>query len=115
MSSYVKIGNILFETLIAISQEEQATGLMNKNWPPPIMSFVYASSRINKFWMANTPSPLDILFCNNGKIINICYGEPFSIQTIGSDNKSDLVVELPFGTCAKYNIAINDPVVLIKK
>ncbi len=99
---------------MAISADEQASGLMNKEWPPPIMSFVYTSPKINKFWMQSTPSPLDIVFCNKGKVSEICYGEPYSTRVIGSNFFSDLVVELPYGTAESINIKVGQEVGLVK-
>lgn len=110
MNDIIILGNNSFSTLFAISLAEQERGLMGVNWPPPIMSFPYASPRINKFWMANTPSPLDILFCKEGKILDIQYGDPYSTKAIGGDYLTDLIVEMPYGTCKIYNIKVGDNV-----
>lgn len=112
MNDYVKISGNKIITLLAISQYEQECGLMNQEWPPPVMSFVYATPRINKFWMKNTPSPLDIVFANQNKIIAICYGEPFSTRIIGDDRFSNLVVEFPAGTCKSLGINVGDSIEL---
>lgn len=108
----LKISNNEFITLLAVTAEEQEMGLKYKDWPPPVMSFIYASPRINKFWMKDTKSPLDILFCLNNKIINICSGVPYSTMVIGNDHPSDLVIELPAGTCDQFKIKAGDPVEL---
>lgn len=105
---YVYISENIFETLLAISSNEQERGLMGVSWPPPIMSFVYDKPKINKFWMHNTPSPLDIVFCKNGKINQIHKGEPYSTKIIGDDILSDLIIELPYGTCSALNIKVDD-------
>lgn len=109
---FIYIHNSVFPTLLAISAEEQAQGLMHQEWPPPVMSFIYDSPRYNRFWMKNTPSPLDIIFCNGGKISEICYGEPNSTRTIGN-GISDLVIELPYGTVDSAEIKIGQPVGLV--
>lgn len=101
---YVFIGNNVFSTLLAVSELEQAKGLMGQKFPPPVMTFVYNTPKVNKFWMKNTPSPLDIIFCHNNKISQICYGEPYSTAIIGDNKLSDLVIELPHGTVDKSNI-----------
>ncbi len=111
---YIYISNNVFPTLLAISSEEQSRGLMYEEWPPPIMSFVYAQPQIVKFWMKNTPSPLDIVFCHNGKVSQICYGEPYSTSMIGADKFSDLVIELPHGTADSTGLKINHPVGIVK-
>lgn len=112
MSDYINIAGKKVPTVLAITANEQESGLMYKDWPPPVMSFVYASPRVNKFWMKNTPSPLDIVFCLDNKIISICSGEPFSTRMIGEEKKSDLVVEFPAGACKAYGIKIGDSIEL---
>ena len=111
---YIYIHNNIFPTLLAISAEEQSKGLMHQAWPPPVMSFVYERPRINKFWMKNTPSPLDIVFCHDGRISQICYGEPHSTSVIGDNLPSDLVIELPYGTTKSSDIKIGHAVGLVK-
>ncbi len=109
---YIYIHNNIFPTLLAISAEEQAQGLMHQEWPPPVMSFVYESPGVNRFWMKNTPSPLDIVFCHNGKVSEICYGEPHSTKAVGTQ-LSDLVIELPHGTVDSVGIKVGHPVGLV--
>lgn len=110
----VLIGNHKLETMLAITAEEQEVGLMHREWPPPVMSFVYSSPRVNRFWMKKTPSPLDIVFSVNGTITQICRGEPFSTKLIGDYQLSDLVVELPYGTCEKLGVQVGDNVSLLR-
>lgn len=105
-TGYVYIGDNVFSTLLAISEDEQRVGLMGHGWPPPTMTFIYDKPQINKFWMKNTPSALDIIFCYKNKVSQICYGEPYSTSIIGDDKLSDLVIELPFGTVDSYGIKI---------
>lgn len=113
-SGTVFIGSNVFETLLAISFDEQAQGLMYVDPPVPVMSFVYASPQINRFWMAKTPAPLDIIFCNRGEVKQICYGEPHSTAMIGDYQFSDLVIELPFGTAYSSGIKLGHKVGIIK-
>ena len=112
-NGYIFIANNIFETLFAISEDEQANGLMNKSWPPPIMTFFYNTPKVNKFWMHKTPSPLDIVFCCNNKITEICKGEPFSTSIIGTNNPSDLIIELPYGTVESTKIKLGHSVGII--
>jgi uncharacterized protein len=105
MNDIVIIGDYKFNTLVAITEEEHNKGLMWKKAPTPIMSFPYDKPEVHKFWMQNTIAPLDILFCRAGKVIDIQKGSPFSVDLIGPDENTDLVVELPLGTVEKYNIA----------
>lgn len=113
-SGYVYLDTNVFPTLLAISEEEQAQGLMEQAWPPPVMSFIYTSPKVNKFWMKNTPSPLDIVFSYNGVITQICKGIPHSTSLIGEYRPSDLIVELPHGTVAYSGIKLGQSVGLVK-
>jgi uncharacterized membrane protein (UPF0127 family) len=110
---YLYVGNNVFSTLLAISEQEQQLGLMGVAWPPPIMSFVYSTSRINRFWMKNTPSPLDIVFTHNGEITQICIGEPYSTSAIGDYKQSDLVIEFPLGTVVSSEMKLGNKVGII--
>jgi uncharacterized membrane protein (UPF0127 family) len=110
MSDIVKIKDKEFQTLVAITPEDHSTGLMYKSWPPPVMCFPYNNAAVRKFWMKNTISPLDIVFCNKGKIISICFGEPLSTKMVGPDRPSDLVIEFPAGTTKTFGFGIGDEV-----
>lgn len=104
----VFINGLKFNTLVASTLEEQMVGLMWKKWPPPIMVFPYKDAGIHKFWMKNTISPLDIVFCRNNKIIGIYAGEPLSTAQVGPDAPVDLVIEFPRGTMSMYGIKAGD-------
>lgn len=108
------INDKTFGVLLAISEDEQSRGLMRVEPPVPNMVFIYAHPKVTKFWMANTPAPLDIIFCHAGKITQICKGEPYSTKLIGDDLISDLVVELPYGTVASIGIKAGQHVSLVK-
>lgn len=98
----------VFNTLVAISEEEQRIGLMYQKWPPPIMVFPYKRAGQRKFWMHNTFVPLDIIFCKSNQIIGIFTGEPLSTKLIGPSEPSDLVIELPAGKAASLGLGIGD-------
>lgn len=110
---YIYVDSNVFPSFIAISSQEQQQGLMHVEWPPPVMSFVYATPQVNKFWMKNTPSPLDIIFCCEGKISEIQKGEPHSTSVIGSNKYSDLVIEFPLGTASSIGIKIGQNVGIV--
>lgn len=112
-SGFIYLHNNIFPTLLAISAEEQSKGLMFQDWPPPVMSFIYSEPQLNRFWMKNTPSPLDIVFCCNGVIQQISRGDPFSTSVIGDIN-SDLVVELPYGTAKEAGIKVGHNVGFVR-
>ena len=100
------LGDHEFSTLVAVSSNEQAVGLMFQKWPPPVMTFPFEKTSIHKFWMKNTPSPLDIVFIRNNKIVAIEHGEPLTTYAVGPNIAVDLVVELPSGTCESKGICV---------
>lgn len=113
-SGFIYIKENIFPSLLAISSEEQERGLMHQAYPPPNMAFIYPTPRVSKFWMKNTPSPLDIIFSCNGEITQICKGEPNSTSIIGDYSLSDLIVEFPYGTAKTSNIKIGDSIGIVK-
>lgn len=115
LKGHLYINDDVFDTLLALTVEEQSRGLMFVEEPTPIMSFCYEVPQFNTFWMKNTPAPLDIIFCLKGKIDKICYGKPFSTEIITNSNLSDLIVEMPYGTCKKLGFKSGDNIGIIKK
>ena len=108
----VIIGDHEFNTLVAVTSREHEQGLMFKPWPPPVMSFPYNEAIVRKFWMKNTPSPLDIVFCRDNVVLGVYNGEPMSLTCVGTDQPSDLIVELPYGIAERLNIKAGDDVKL---
>lgn len=104
----ISIKGRVFSALVAESEAEQQQGLMGIPWPPPVMIFPYSTASVHKFWMNKTISPLDIIFCKEGKVIDLCSGEPLSTALIGPNTASDLVVELPAGTAQSIGLKVGD-------
>lgn len=102
--SYLIIDNIKIPTKVALTQAEQARGLMfQKN--PPVMTFLYPDLDIRKFWMHNTPSDLAICFIKNNSIVDICHGKPFDESNVGPDIKTNKVIEFPLALAKELNIS----------
>lgn len=112
MDDTISINGQVFPTIVAVTESEQQRGLMYQKWPPPIMSFPYTRAGTRKFWMKNTISPLDIIFCRSNHIIGIFEGEPMSTNLIGPNEPCDLVVELPKGTAGRLGLRTGDYVSL---
>lgn len=108
MSDVISIKGQVFKTLVAITEEEHRKGLMYQKWPPPIMVFPYKRAATRRFWMKNTQTPLDIVFCRLSHVVGIFNGEPFSTKLVGPDEPSDLVVELPVGTASSLGLSVGD-------
>jgi uncharacterized membrane protein (UPF0127 family) len=110
MKNYIKIKNIKIEDPdFFITKEEQQAGFQN-NENPRCGAFPYLYGENRKFWMKDTPKDLDIVFCNEGKVVHYCKGEALSEQLVGPDVCSDLVLEFPFGFCETFGIIIGDKV-----
>jgi uncharacterized membrane protein (UPF0127 family) len=108
MDDVISIKGQMFNTLVAITESEQCKGLMYQKWPPPIMAFPYRRAAPRKFWMKNTMTPLDIVFCRGNYVIGIFKGEPLSTKLVGPDEPADFVVELPAGTAANLGLSVGD-------
>jgi hypothetical protein len=108
MSDVISIKGQIFPTLVAVTEWEQQQGLMGKQWPPPVMAFPYHTAAPRRFWMKNTISPLDIIFCRSNSVVGIFQGEPLSTKLIGPDEPADLVVELPAGTASRLGLGVGD-------
>lgn len=108
MQDSISIKGQVFPTLVAITPEEHQKGLMFQSWPPPIMVFPYRNASYRKFWMKNTISPLDIIFCNANRVVGICRGTPLSTEMIGPNSPSDMVVELPAGMADHLGLSVGD-------
>lgn len=108
MDDAISIKGQVFTTLVAITEDEHRIGLMYQKWPPPIMVFPYKRASIRRFWMKNTQTPLDIIFCRANHVIGIFKGEPLSTTLVGPNEPSDLVIELPAGTAASLGLSVGD-------
>ncbi len=109
---FIKISSsIILPTKVALTEKEQQQGLMHVAWPPPNLIFPFKKPKIVKFWMKGTPSPLDIVFAKDNKIIAIYQGEPFNTTLIGPEDKlTDLVAEFPSGTVDRLKISIGQSI-----
>jgi uncharacterized protein len=108
MHDTISIKGQLFPVIVAVTENEQQRGLMFQEWPPPIMAFPYNTAAPRKFWMKNTISPLDIVFCRSNHVIGIFKGEPMSTHLVGPNEPADLVVELPAGTANQLGLQVGD-------
>lgn len=103
-----------FTVEIARTQEEQATGLMNRSELAPDrgMIFPFAPPRDASFWMKNTLIPLDMIFvAADGSIANIAANTvPLSLEPVPSEGPVGAVLELAGGRAAELGIKPGDKV-----
>lgn len=100
---------------VARTPQQQSRGLMGRPPLPPLrgMWFPYGEPMVLKFWMHQTPAPLDMLFLRNGRVIAIeanaapCPRLP--CRSYGPDAPADGVVELAAGQAARLGLQVGSP------
>ena len=104
-----------FEVELAITPEQQATGLMHREEMATDagMLFVFEPVRPVSFWMKNTLISLDMLFVGaDGRIVNIGERtEPLSTASVPSDGPVRAVLEINGGLSNMLGIRPGDTVV----
>lgn len=96
----VRIGEKIYNLLVAETEEEKEWGLMNVSEMDDNegMLFDYSDDPQPEisFWMKNTTIPLDIIFVNqNGVVISVKQGQPNSEELITEDSEFiSCVIEL---------------------
>jgi uncharacterized membrane protein (UPF0127 family) len=103
-----------FTVEIARTEDEQATGLMNRSSLAPDrgMIFPFEPPRDASFWMKNTLIPLDMIFVRaDGSIANIeANTVPLSLQPVYSAGAVAAVLEIAGGRSAELGIKAGDKV-----
>jgi uncharacterized protein len=99
---------------VAETEEAITRGLMGRQRLPERsgMLFKMPQTRIQSFWMANTPLALDITFVSaDSTVINTAkYTRPFSSESHTSEAPARFVVETPAGFTDTHDIAPGDRV-----
>ncbi|MEW9808481.1 DUF192 domain-containing protein [Mesorhizobium sp. ZMM04-5] len=104
-------GEHSFTIEIADDQSERSNGLMFRKTMDDDhgMLFVFEQTRPVGFWMKNTPMPLDLIFIGeDGKVIDVLPGEPFSEAQISPGEPTRFVLELKRGMAEKAGIKGGD-------
>ncbi len=95
----VVINNQTFEVEIAKTEAERAYGLMNRDHLDHNkgMLFVFDKPDFYIFWMKNTKIPLDIIWIQDNRIVDIATLQPQTANNIPQyqpKQKANLVLEL---------------------
>ena len=74
------------------------------------MIFVFPDAAPRNFWMHNTPISLDMIFADAAGVVTgiVANAEPFSDKLLGVEGKSQYVLEVNAGFCAKNGIRSGD-------
>ena len=103
-----------FTVEVAATEQEQATGLMNRSSLAPDrgMIFPFPVPREASFWMKNTLIPLDMIFIRaDGTIANVEPNTvPLSLDAVFSAGPVGAVLEIPGGRAAELGIKAGDRV-----
>jgi len=106
INNYIEITDVP----ISITKKEHQVGLMEV-FTPSFMVFLYKEACLPRFWMKNTPLPLDIIFCNvENNISHIKNGKPFDENVIKINSLCKSIIEAPVGFCKYYGIDLGDKV-----
>ncbi|MFT3968136.1 MAG: DUF192 domain-containing protein [Sphingobium sp.] len=92
---------------LAITQEEQARGLMHRQPLPQGrgMLFPFALPHMASFWMKDTPSPLDLIFVRpDGSVAAVLPGKPNDLTPISAGEPVSAVIEIASGEAARLGI-----------
>ena len=109
-----KSGVHIFGVEMAVTPEEQRTGLMYRRELPEKqgMLFDFQREQPTSFWMKNTYVPLDMIFIRaDGRILRIAENTvPLSETLVSSGGPVRAVLEVIGGTAKKLGIAAGDRV-----
>lgn len=103
---------------VARTPEQQAQGLMYRPALPDDrgMLFLFDPPRSVRFWMENTPEPLDMVFLLNGEVKAIAANAPpcttKPCPTYGSGTRVNQVIELRSGRAAELGLKAGDQITI---
>ena len=107
----VVINNNIFKVIPLFTSKDIQQGMMRKKFDGSFDGMLFFMDKgPHSFWMKNCLVSLDIIFID-GKKINVIQHQckPCKTEECPSyEGYGDLVLELPGGTCEKYNINDGD-------
>jgi hypothetical protein len=104
---FLTINNNIFDVKCLITEKDISEGMMGKKFDSDFDGLLFFMNLGNhSFWMKNCIVPLDIIFIEDGEVQTIHHNCPPCKETPCESYKGfgDLVLELPGGTCKKYDI-----------
>ncbi len=115
----MRIGNRTYQLEIADSQLEQQHGLMNRTslLSDHGMYFQFSDAQERTFWMKDTLIPLDLIWVQDGRVVNLTTDVQPEQTTPMKDLKLynsgapvDAVIELNAGQIAENGLKIGDTI-----
>jgi len=116
--SYAVINGHSFDIEMAITDSQKSKGLAKYEKIPESfgMLFLFGKADYYSFWMKNMKFPIDIIYINDNKIVDIFKNVPNPKsksevpKTIKPSLPSDKVLEINAGLSDKYNFKRGDSV-----
>ncbi len=117
----VQINDVQFSAAVAASASKQRIGLSSYDSLDTFEAMLFVFDRAEKrtFWMKGMSFPIDIIWINDGVIVDITHNlQPPShgidIKTARSAKPASLVLEIRGGASLQHNISIGDRVLITK-
>jgi uncharacterized membrane protein (UPF0127 family) len=96
---------------IARTRKQRVQGLMHReelDWNRGML-FVFEDEQVLSFWMKNTKLPLSIAYLDNeGKVTDIYYMEPYSLQPVTSRFACKYALEVNLGFFQQSGLSVGD-------
>ena len=105
--------NVSLTLIVSNTDATRRKGLMNKKILEKNtgMIFIWPSSKRQCMWMKDTPLPLSVAFISsNGRILEIYDMVPFSEESICSEQRARMAVEVNQGWFKKNYIIVGDTI-----
>ena len=113
----VQINDVQFSAAVAASASKQRVVLSSYDSLDTFEAMLFVFDRAEKrtFWMKGMSFPIDIIWINDGVIVDITHNlQPPShgidINTARSAQPASLVLEVGGGISSQHNISVGDPV-----
>ena len=106
----------VFSLYLATTSKDQETGLskFNKIGKDQGMLFIFQTADYYSFWMRDMHFPIDIIFINKNKIVDIFKKAPVikngKLPIYTTHTKADKVLEINSGLSDEYKIKIGDKI-----
>ncbi len=119
---FVKNGTTIYLE-VAKKNPEREHGLMERKFMPENhgMVFIFSELSMLRFWMKNTLIPLDMIFLNNNRVVEVfrdvppCKKETNPCPSYGPNAWTDEVIELNAGMAKKLAIQYGDVLIIQPK
>ncbi|GMX58420.1 MAG: hypothetical protein MCSN_0740 [Candidatus Microsyncoccus archaeolyticus] len=118
LKAEIIINDAVFDVKVLVFNSEKIKGLGGKQELKDNqgMLFVYLNEDKRYFWMKDMNFPIDVLWIRDNKIVNISENVPIltkgEITRINSLYNVDKVLEIKAGSVSKYNINIDDEIII---